>query len=82
MPVASALHLAKEFLKSLTYKAMDHYLLVLCYNGINLKKQNSLTQQLLNILPQMTEKGQLDVLGVFGEYYQQRNPKRFGVTYD
>lgn len=72
----SALHLAR-ILKKPDLQGYDHYLLVLCYNGMgNLKEAEFHTQQLLNILPQMTEKGQMDVLGVLGEFYQQRNPKR------
>ena len=58
------------------WEGYDHYLLVLCYHDIGKEKEADLhTQQILKLLPRMTDKGQMDVLGVLGEYYQQRNPK-------
>lgn len=70
-----ALPLAQQLHKP-DWEGYEYYLLTLSYNSLGKTKEAQLyMQRLLQLLPRMSEKGQMDVLEVLGQHYQLQDPK-------
>ena len=70
-----ALRIANQLHKP-DWVGYEYYLLTLSFNGLGKTKEAQLTiQRLLKLLPKMSEKGQMDILDILGQYYQLRNPE-------